>query len=97
LAVPLIVTLRNPETFRVVTVNVADVWPAGTVTLTGTVAVAVLLLLSATSVPPVGAPPDKVTVPVEFAEPPFTTVGDNDNDARETGVTVNVADLLLAP
>ena len=43
-----------------VTVNVADVWPAATVTDPGTVATAVLLLVSVTVAPVVA---DKVTVP----------------------------------
>ena len=41
-------------------VNVADVWPAATVTDPGTVATAVLLLVSVTVAPVVA---DKVTVP----------------------------------
>jgi hypothetical protein len=57
----------------VVTVNVAVVAPAGTVTLAGTVADA-LLLVSVTTVPPEGAGPFSVTVPVEEV-PPFTLDG----------------------
>jgi len=61
-------------TARVVTVNVAVVAPATTVTLAGTVAAAVLLLDSVTTAPPAGAAPLSVTVPVEVP-PPVTDVG----------------------
>jgi len=43
----------------------ADVAPSGTVTLAGTVATEVLLLLRFTTVPPAGAGAPSVTVPVE--------------------------------
>ena len=61
-------------TATVVTVNVALVAPAATVTLVGTVATDVLLLLSVTTAPPVGAALLNVTVPVEEL-PPVTLVG----------------------
>jgi hypothetical protein len=63
-------------TARVVTVKVALVAPAGTVTLAGTVAADVLLLVSATTAPPVGAALLSATVPVEDI-PPTTVVGFN--------------------
>lgn len=53
----------------VLTVNVALVNPAATVTLEGTVAADVLLLESATTDPPAGAGPLSVTVPVEELPP----------------------------
>ena len=56
------------------TVNVALVAPAATVTLNGTIAAAVLLVESATVAPPAGAGPLNVTVPVEGV-PPMTLVG----------------------
>lgn len=57
----------------VVTVNVAVVAPAATVTLAETVAAA-LLLESATTAPPGGATLPRVTVPVDEL-PPTTVVG----------------------
>ena len=64
----------------------------GTVTLPGTVA-AELLLDSDTNVPPVGANPFRVTVPVELAAPPTTLVGFKVKDVRPvaTGFTVSIA------
>ena len=69
----------------------------GTVTLPGTVAAEGLLpvLVSATTVPPAGAYPLRVTVPVdvELAAPPTTLVGFKVKDVRPvaTGFTVSVA------
>lgn len=59
---------------EVVMPNVADVCPASTVTVAGTWATA-LLVESATTAPPVGAGPVRVTVPVEVA-PPVTELGE---------------------
>jgi hypothetical protein len=58
----------------VVTVKVAVVAPAATVTLAGTVAAAVLLLVRVTTAPAVDAAPFRVTVPVDDA-PPVSEVG----------------------
>jgi hypothetical protein len=52
-----------------VTVKVAAVAPAATVTLAGTCAAAVLLLARVTSEPPVGAGPLRETVPRADAPP----------------------------
>jgi hypothetical protein len=60
-------------TALVVTVNVALVAPAATVTLAGTAA-ADALLDRETTAPPLGAAPLSVTVPVDDA-PPLTLVG----------------------
>lgn len=71
------------------TVNVAVVWPAATVTELGTVAEE-LPLDRATDVPPVGAAPERVTVPVD-AFPPNTEVGLNVSETRVAGFIVKVA------
>ena len=92
------VTVVEAETALVLTVNVALVAPAATVTLAGTRATVVLLLESATCAPPAGAGPLNVTVPVdEF--PPVTLVGFNASEASvgaggAAGVTVSEADLV---
>jgi hypothetical protein len=67
----------------VVTVNVADVAPWATVTEEGTVAAA-LFDDSVTTLPPAGAGPVSVTVPVDVA-PPATVAG-----FRATLLTVSV-------
>ena len=64
----------DAATALVLIVKVALLFPAGTVTLEGTLAAAVLLLESATCAPPAGAVPLNVTVPVEEF-PPVTVAG----------------------
>lgn len=66
--------------------NVALVAPAATIILEGTLAAPVLLLESATSAPPAGAGPLRVTVPVEFCVPPTTVVGLSVKEESETAV-----------
>lgn len=85
----------------VVAVKVALVAPAGTVTLAGTLATAVLLLDSVTTAPPVGAAAVKVTLPWEVP-PPVTLVGFsvkllrlNAGGGGGTGVTMSVAVRLV--
>ena len=65
-----VTVLATPD---VLTVNVAEVDPAVTVTVEGTVAEA-LLLDRLTTTPPAGAAPLSETVPVEFF-PPATELG----------------------
>jgi hypothetical protein len=59
------VTTATDVTAFVVTRNPTVVAPAGTVTLAGTAATAVLLLDSVTTAPPAGAAALSVTVPVD--------------------------------
>jgi len=77
------VTAADAVTALVLTVKAALVAPAGTVTLEGTLAAAVLLLESVTCAPPAGAGPLNVTVPVEDCVPPITLVGLSVNEERE--------------
>jgi hypothetical protein len=93
LRVPVMVTLAAALTAMVVTVKVAVVAPAATVTLAGVVADA-LLSDKVTVEPPVGASPFKVTVPVEDV-PPMTAVGLISTDASAGGVIVRVAVRLV--
>src|SRR5438876_10194347 len=90
------VTGVDAATAVVLIVKVAVVLAAGTVTLEGTLAAA-LLLESATCAPPAGAGPLSVTVPVDDCLPPATLVGFNVSEETDTGgagVTGSVADWL---
>jgi hypothetical protein len=84
------------RTVDVLTVNVALVAPAGTVTLAGTPADG-LLLESRTCAPPAGAGPLSVTVPIEDCTPPITFVGLSVSEVMvgSGGATVRVAALLV--
>jgi len=76
-------TVVEAATALVLTVNVALVAPAATVTLDGTLAAVVLLLESVTTAPPEGAAPLNVTVPVEEF-PPVTPAGFTESEERVT-------------
>jgi hypothetical protein len=91
------VTGVDVVTALVLTVNVALLAPAATVTVAGTVAADVLLLERETTAPPVGAGPLSVTVPVE-GDPPVTLVGFSVSEerVRAGGSTVSEA-VLVAP
>src|SRR5256714_3094942 len=87
----------DAATALVLIVKVAVVLAAGTVTLEGTLAAA-LLLESVTCAPPAGAGPLSVTVPVDDCVPPVTLVGFNVSEetvGRGGGVTVSGADGLV--
>ena len=77
------------------TVKVAVVWPAATMTLPETAAAA-LLLARETAMPPVGAGPSSVTVPVDVL-PPTTTVGLTVRVVSAGELTVRVAVLETLP
>lgn len=83
------------ETGLEVTANVAVVAFAGTVTLAGTCAMAVLLLDKVTTAPLAGAGPLSVTVAVEVF-PPVTETGFRLKALTVAAETVNVP-LLVAP
>jgi hypothetical protein len=86
-------------TLLVLTVNVALLAPAATVTLAGTVAATVLSLIRETAAPPVGAGPLRVTVPVE-GDPPVTLIGLStieESVVEPGGVTVSEAVLVPPP
>src|SRR6266480_1176272 len=93
------VTGVDAVTALVLTVNVALLAPAATVTLAGTVAVDVLLLERETAAPPVSAGPLSVTVPVEVCAPPVTLLGfsvSEERVGRAGGTTVSEA-VLVTP
>jgi hypothetical protein len=95
-----IVAEVGTRTADVLTLKVALVAPAGTVTLEGTLA-APLLVESMTCAPPAGAGPLNVTVPVENCAPPITLEGFSVNEERVdegAGVGVTVSEpVLVAP
>ena len=83
-------------TLPAVTVNFAEVAPAATVTLAGTLS-AGPELLNATTAPPAGASPVNVTLLVVDVFPPMIELGDSVTDESVAGTTVAVADLLTPP
>jgi len=89
-----IVTGVEPATATVLTGKVALVALAATLTLVATVA-ALLLLCSETEMPPAGAGPARVTVPVDPVGP-TTAVGFTLTD-ESSGLTVSVVVTLAPP
>ena len=81
-------------TARVVTVKAALVAPAGMVTLAGTVATTMLLLVRETTAPPVSAGPLSMTLPVE-GDPPLTLLGFNTSEVRVGGCAETVSEAVL--
>lgn len=79
-------------TATVVTVNEAKVWPAGTLTIPGAVAVE-LLVASVTVTPPAGAGELRKTVPVALV-PPGTLVGLTETDCKSGGAFGSGARLM---
>ena len=86
--VPVIVAVVTAETALVDMANVAVAEPLGTVTAAGIVALE-LFEFSVTIVPPVGAFPLNVTVPVDPILP-STVFGDTDKEVTPRTVTVSV-------
>jgi hypothetical protein len=86
--VAVIVAVVLPATAEVVTVKVAVVAPPATLTLAGTVAAAALLSRP-TAIPPLGAGPSRVTVPVDWL-PPVTAVGLSPSPETTGAFTVRV-------
>jgi len=87
-----IVTAVDAATAYVVILKVALLLPAATLTVSGTVAAEVLLLVSPTAIPPAGAVAVNVTVPVELV--PYITVAGltlTELSAAGAGVTVSPA------
>ena len=83
-------------TLAVVMVNVCDEAPAGTVTVGGAVA-ALLVSVSDTTAPPLGADPLSTTLPAEVPHPPITVVGVKDNWVSAGGTTVRVFVIVTSP
>lgn len=81
----------------VVTAKVAVLHPAGTTTLAGTVAFALLELVSATVAPPVGAGPFNVTVAVGLCSRGTLVRSRVTEKAWRDGATVSVAGTDVPP
>ena len=89
------------ETANVVTLKLADVRPAGTLTMPGTCAADELLVASVTEIPPEGEGALKKTVPVALV-PPATLAGlivmdCSNGGAFGSGATLTKIDLVIPP
>jgi hypothetical protein len=89
------------ETANVVTLKLAEVWPAGTLTMPGTCAADELFVASVTEIPPEGEGELKKTVPVALV-PPATLVGLIAMDCSKggafgSGATLTKIDLVTPP
>jgi hypothetical protein len=93
---PEMVTDLFAVTGLVTIANVIEVKLAGTVTVGGTVATFVLLLVKVTVAPSEGAGPFKTTVPVACV-PPFTEVGVKVTELSAAALTVKLAALVIVP
>lgn len=82
-----ITTVNDDVTGCVVTVNVAPVWPAGTVTDDGRPATAYSLLLRVTTAPAAGAAGEIETLPVAEL-PPVTFAGSAETPVSTEGLVV---------
>jgi hypothetical protein len=91
----LIVAVAAALTLVVVTGNVAELRPAGTLMVAGTLA-AELLLESATVTPPAEASPASVTVPVDPA-PPTTVAGLTETLESDGPVVIVRAAVFVTP
>ncbi len=92
------VTLVEDATLKCLTVNLAELWPANIVTMSGTLSAEVSELISVILSPPVGAGPDSATVPVTLVvELPLTEEGETDRLVSTAARTVNVACSWLEP
>ena len=84
-----------------VTLKLAEVWPAGTLTMPGTCAADELLVARVTEIPPEGEGELKKTVPVPLV-PPATLVGLIAMDCSKggafgSGATLTKIDLVTPP
>ena len=87
------------ETANVVTVKLADVWPAGTLTMPGTCAADELPVASVTEIPPEGEGELKKTVPVALV-PPATLAGlivTDCSNGGAFGATLTKIDFVAPP
>ena len=79
-----------------VTLNVVEVAPSGTVTTPGMVSAVVSLFVIVNRAPPVGARSVRLIVPVAFCEPPTRFPGITVRE-KFSGLTVKVAVRLTYP